>query len=153
MFERLEQYGFRTKKKMRTFSKLWNTWVTRSMLREFTHYLARLMRLYVLLNHVTSRNYVPRAAQLLRKVYTQILSTLIHPLNSLLPKSKKWVWTPDCKEAFEQAKEVLSYSSVLIHYEHFLAVRRIMLNLKRKHYHLFLESRNSTNICRAGNFN
>ena len=45
------------------------------------------------------------------------LSTLIHPLNSLLQKSKRWNWTADCKQAFNQAKQALSSSTVLVHYD------------------------------------
>ena len=45
------------------------------------------------------------------------LATLIHPLNSLLQHGKPWAWTKDCSQAFQQAKEALSSSSVLVHYD------------------------------------
>ena len=44
------------------------------------------------------------------------LSTIVHPLNSLLQRSKQWQWTAECDRAFQQAKQVLSSSSVLTHY-------------------------------------
>ena len=45
------------------------------------------------------------------------LATLIHPLNSLLQHAKPWAWTKECSQAFQQAKEALSSSSVLVHYD------------------------------------
>ena len=51
------------------------------------------------------------------------LSTLVHPLNSLLQKSKRWVWTSHCKQTFEQAKAALSSSTALIHYDPSLPLR------------------------------
>ena len=44
------------------------------------------------------------------------LATLIHPLNSLLQCAKPWAWIKECFQAFQQAKEALSSSSVLFHY-------------------------------------
>ena len=44
------------------------------------------------------------------------LSTLVGPLNSLLQKNQPWKWTKECEKAFEDAKEALSSSSVLVHY-------------------------------------
>ena len=41
------------------------------------------------------------------------LSTMLHPLNSLLQKNGKWNWTAQCEEAFVAAKRSL-ISSVLI---------------------------------------
>ena len=45
------------------------------------------------------------------------LSTLVHPLNSLLQRSRCWNWTVECKQAFHQAKQALSSSKVLAHYD------------------------------------
>ena len=42
---------------------------------------------------------------------------MVHPLNQLLQKDAKWVWTLDCAEAFSAAKQVLNSSKVLAHYD------------------------------------
>lgn len=44
------------------------------------------------------------------------LSTVIHPLNKLLEKNKKFKWTADCEEAFKRSKELAASDSVLTHY-------------------------------------
>lgn len=45
------------------------------------------------------------------------LSTILHPLNSLLRHDAPWNWTKQCKQAFQQAKEALVSSQVLTHYD------------------------------------
>ena len=45
------------------------------------------------------------------------LSTLLHPLNMLLQPSKPWRWTAECDGAFRQAKEAISSTAVLVHYD------------------------------------
>ena len=45
------------------------------------------------------------------------LASIVHPLNHLLQKDAKWVWTSDCAQAFAAAKEVLNSSQVLAHYD------------------------------------
>ena len=45
------------------------------------------------------------------------LSTLLHPLNSLLQADKKWEWSPERDKAFQLAKEQLISASVLTHYD------------------------------------
>ena len=45
------------------------------------------------------------------------LSTIVHPLNSLLQAHKRWLWTLECEQAFKKAKEELSSSAVLVHYD------------------------------------
>ena len=42
---------------------------------------------------------------------------MLHPLNSLLQQDRKWEWTSECSQAFQQAKEALSSSHVLVHYD------------------------------------
>ena len=42
------------------------------------------------------------------------LATIIHPLNELL---RKWKWSEDCDKAFELAKQQLSSSQLLTHYD------------------------------------
>ena len=51
------------------------------------------------------------------------LSTIVQPLNQLLQKDRKWMWTAECQHAFEQAKQSLTSSSVLAHYDPSLPIR------------------------------
>ena len=51
------------------------------------------------------------------------LSTLLHPLNSLLQKGTKLKWSADCQKAFDSAKKSLTSSSVLVHYDPSLPIR------------------------------
>jgi len=45
------------------------------------------------------------------------LASLVQPLNNLLQQNRKWKWTTACDKAFQQAKEELSSSRVLVHYD------------------------------------
>ena len=45
------------------------------------------------------------------------LSTIIHPLNSLLQHNARWQWAEGCRKAFLQAKETLTSSHLLVHYD------------------------------------
>ena len=51
------------------------------------------------------------------------LSTLLSPLNRLLQSNKRWDWSPECAQAFQAAKEQLTSSTVLTHYDLSLPVR------------------------------
>ena len=44
------------------------------------------------------------------------LSTILHPRHCLLYEKVKWYWDIACTKAFELAKEALSPSRVLVHY-------------------------------------
>ena len=57
------------------------------------------------------------------------LSTLLHPLNSLLQKGTKWKWSADCQKAFDSAKKSLTSSSVLVHYDPSLPIRVAACNI------------------------
>lgn len=50
-------------------------------------------------------------------------ATILHPLNRLLCKDAKWKRTRDCQKSFELAKEKLTSSSVLKHYNPSLPIR------------------------------
>ena len=45
------------------------------------------------------------------------LSTILHPLNQLLQKNHPWKWTSSCQQAFDTAKNVLSSSKILVHFD------------------------------------
>lgn len=51
------------------------------------------------------------------------LSTVIHPLNALLQKTSKWVWSKDCDKAFKMAKQLITSETVLTHYDPSLPLR------------------------------
>lgn len=44
------------------------------------------------------------------------LSSILQPLNQLHRKDQEFLWSPQCEEAFNKAKESLSSSHVLVHY-------------------------------------
>ena len=50
------------------------------------------------------------------------LSSILQPLNQLLQKDQEFRWSPQCEEAFNKAKESLSSSHVLVHYNPSLPV-------------------------------
>ena len=50
-------------------------------------------------------------------------ATLLHPLNNLLGKDVKWEWSRDCQNSFRLAKEKLTSSEVLAHYNPSLPIR------------------------------
>ena len=54
--------------------------------------------------------------------YIPNLSSLLYPLNRLLCKNNKWLWTRECDLAFQEAKQQLLSSDVLVHYDSTLPV-------------------------------
>ena len=51
------------------------------------------------------------------------LSSILHPLNQLLQQGYQWKWSETCQSAFQQAKETLTSSKVLAHYDPSLPLR------------------------------
>ena len=51
------------------------------------------------------------------------IATVLHSLNELLQVKHKWKWTPQCQSAFQEAKDLLTSSSVLAHYDPNLPIR------------------------------
>ena len=49
--------------------------------------------------------------------FIQNLSSILHLLNQLLQVQQKWDWTKECSQAFKRAKDQLTSSEVLIHYD------------------------------------
>ena len=45
------------------------------------------------------------------------LATIVKPLNKLLQKGKKWIWSSQCTQAVRTAKQLLTASNVLTHYD------------------------------------
>ena len=50
------------------------------------------------------------------------LSSILQPLNQLLQGNQEFKWSPRCEEAFKKAKDSLSSSNVLVHYDPSLPV-------------------------------
>ena len=57
-----------------------------------------------------------------RGKFIRNLSSILQPLNQLLQKDREFLWSPRCQEAFNKAKESLSSSHVLVHYNPSLPV-------------------------------
>ena len=51
------------------------------------------------------------------------LSTLLHPLHALLKDAQSWKWDQECDDAFQAAKQQLSSTPVLVHYDPKLPIR------------------------------
>ena len=45
------------------------------------------------------------------------LAVILQPLNDLLQKDKKWTWSAECTQAVNTAKELLTTSNLLTHYD------------------------------------
>ena len=45
------------------------------------------------------------------------LATVLNPLNVLLKKDSTWNWSSDCTKAFQLAKDTLTSSKVLVHFD------------------------------------
>ena len=45
------------------------------------------------------------------------LSSILHPLNTLLQPSRRWKWSRECETAFQKAKHLVSSTPVLAHYD------------------------------------
>lgn len=71
--------------------------------------------------HETSRSY-DHLLNYYRIVLPNI-ATVLHPLNELLQVQRKWEWSAECQSAFQKAKELLTSSSVLAHYDPNLPIR------------------------------
>ena len=57
------------------------------------------------------------------RMFLPNIATLLHPLNELLQLKHRWKWTSECQSAFQRAKDLLTSSSVLAHYDPNLPIR------------------------------
>ena len=55
--------------------------------------------------------------------YRKFLASIIQPLNDLLRKNKRWEWTDECSQAVNTAKQLLTTSNLLTHYDPSLPLR------------------------------
>lgn len=51
------------------------------------------------------------------------LSTVLHPLNALLQRENKWIWSKECDMAFKEAKALITSETVLTHCDPSLPLR------------------------------
>ncbi|KAI2646044.1 hypothetical protein H4Q32_028458 [Labeo rohita] len=51
------------------------------------------------------------------QINTNGLPTVLYPLNALLQAGKKWMWTKQCAEAFQEAKRLVMSDTVLTHFD------------------------------------
>ena len=51
------------------------------------------------------------------------LSTILHLLNNLLQQNRRWNWSKECAQAFQRAKDALTSSHVLVHYNPELPIK------------------------------
>ena len=97
--------------------RVWSTSGTRSMPKVITHSTASSKLSQKCQN---PRTCVPSWGWLLNYYgrFIPNLSLLIHPLNALLQKHTHWSWTSSkCKAAFQEAKNRLVSSQILVHYD------------------------------------
>ena len=50
-------------------------------------------------------------------------ASVLHPLNQLLEKDQKWMWSKECEQAFDEAKSLITSEQVLVHYDLDLPIR------------------------------
>ena len=72
-------------------------------------------------NQCASTSILSRFVKLLREVHHN-LSSIIHPLNTLLQANHSWKWTQECVKAFQKAKDELTSVKVLVHYDFTLPI-------------------------------
>ena len=53
------------------------------------------------------------------------LAGIVQPLNNLLQKEKKWIWSSKCTQAVQTAKQLLTASNILIHYDPTLPLKLV----------------------------
>ncbi|XP_041379816.1 uncharacterized mitochondrial protein AtMg00860-like [Gigantopelta aegis] len=119
VFQRLEKHGFRVKREKCIF------------LQESVEYLAHQIdqtgiqavpsKIDAIVNAPEPTNVQELRSFLgllnYNGKFIQNLSSILHPLNRLLQVKQKWDWTEEYSQAFKRAKDQLTSSEVLIHYD------------------------------------
>ena len=115
VFKRLQDHGFRLKQEKCAFLQESVEFLGHKIDAEGLHTLPG--KIEAVVNAPEPRNIQELRSFLgLLNYYGKFLpnlSSVVHPLNSLLQKSKQWKWSKACAQAFQQAKEALSSASVL----------------------------------------
>ena len=119
VFHRLEQHGIRMKKAKCNFMQMSVKYLGHRVDAEGLHTTPDKLEAVV-------KAPAPKNVQELRSFLGLVnyygkflpnLATTLQPLNSLLQKDRKWKWTSDCSHAFQLAKDMLTTSKVLVHYD------------------------------------
>ena len=119
VLQQLQHYGFRLKKEKCEFLKSSVEYLGHRIDAEGLHAMPSKLQAIV-------QAPAPKNVQELRSFlgllnyygkFIPNLASLMQPLNNLLQHNRKWKWTTACNKAFEQAKEELSSSRVLVHYD------------------------------------
>ena len=119
VFQRLERHGFRLKKEKCTF--LANSVEYLGHQIDCEGIRALPSKTEAIVNAPTPTNvHQLRSFLGLLNYYGKFirnLSTIIHPLNTLLQAKHTWKWTQECAKAFKKAKDQLTSAKVLVHYD------------------------------------
>ena len=119
VFERLQQYGVRMKRAKCKFMQPSVEFLGHRIDAEGCHTTEDKVR--AILEAPSPRNVQELRSFLgMLNYYGKFISNLcsiLHPLNQLLRKDRQWDWTEECSHAFQSAKEQLTSSTVLAHYD------------------------------------
>ena len=119
VLQRLEQHGIRMKKAKCSFMKAEVEYLGHRVDAEGLHTTPD--KLEAIRNAPAPKNVQELRSFLgLLNYYGKFLpnlSTTLHPLNALLQQNHKWHWSAECQQAFQTAKDNLTTSKVLVHYD------------------------------------
>ena len=122
VFERLQQHGFWLKQEKCAFMQESVEYLGHRIDAEGLHSLPS--KVDAIVNAPEPRNVQELRSFLgLLNYYGKFLpnlSSTVHPLNELLQQSKRWKWSTECSQAFQQAKQTLSSANIVTHYDPFL---------------------------------
>ena len=119
VFRRLEHHGFRLKKAKCEFMQPCVDYLGYHVDAQGLHTMSSMLDA---ITHAPEPQNVTQLKSFLGLLnyygkFIPNLATLIHPLNHLLREDVKWKWTAECAKAFAEAKQVLTSSKVLVHYD------------------------------------
>ena len=78
---------------------------------------------YIDVTGASEENHLRNLEEVLRRLeehgfrLIRNLASILYPLNRLLQEKQKWEWTNECSEAFKRAKNQLTSSEKLTHYD------------------------------------
>ena len=118
VFQRLERSGFRLKKEKCTFLANSVQYLGHQIDHEGIRALPSKTEAIVNAPAPTGVRQLRSFLGLLNYYgkFIRNLSSIIHPLNTLLQANHTWKWTQECAEAFRKAKDQLASAKVLVHY-------------------------------------